>query len=80
MNRPIFFEGPFRPNSARCPPIHFHPPRDQPEREKIKIWNPTFGSLSTKVYQQTSDMIDAQPPKPLPVYKRIDLSKLSNKN
>ena len=78
QNQSPFYNGPFRRNSASCKPIHFLPPREQSKPEKLKVWNPTFGSLSTKVYQQTADMVDAQPPKPLPVYKKINLG--LNKN
>jgi len=78
QNQSSFYNGPFRPNSASCKPIHFLPPREQSKQEKLKVWMPTFGSLSTKCYQQTADMIDAQPPKPLPVYKKINLG--LNKN
>jgi hypothetical protein len=77
-NRSSFYNGPFRRNSASCKPIHFEPPREQPQKGEIKVWYPTFGSLSTKCYQQTADMVDAQPPKPLPVYKKINLK--LNKN
>jgi hypothetical protein len=80
MSNKDFYNGPFRPNSAKCPPIHFLPPREQSKPEKIKEWMPTFGSLSTKCYQQTADMVDAQPPKPLPVYKKINLNLNLNKN
>ena len=39
----------------------------------LNPWFPTMRSVSNTCYKQTADFIDAQPPKPLPVYRRIKL-------
>jgi hypothetical protein len=39
---------------------------------------PSSGSMSTPCYKQTADFIDAQPPKPLPKYQKININKRTN--
>jgi len=72
-NNETFFNGPFNPKHTPCLPIHFQPPREILRQPKLNPWFPTMRSVSTKCYKQTADMIDKQPLKPLPVYRRIKL-------
>jgi hypothetical protein len=69
--------GPFNPKYDPCLPIHFQPPRET-FKIKTNLWMPTNGSMSTKCYKETRDFIDAQPPKPLPKYKKINIYKKPN--
>lgn len=46
--------------------------------KKTNVWYPTFGTLSTRLYKETADCRDAQPPKPLPKYKKIKIDKSFN--
>ena len=72
-NNETFFNGPFKPKHTPCLPIHFQPPREIFRQPKLNPWFPTMRSVSNICYKQTADMIDKQPPKPLPVYKKINL-------
>ena len=73
-----FFNGPIYPKHTPCLPIHFQPPRDKIKPIKTPVWYPTNGSMSTPCYKQTADFIDAQPPRPLPKYTKINIYKKPN--
>jgi hypothetical protein len=42
---------------------------------KIPPWIPPTQTMSNTCYKLTMDMIDKQPPKKLPIYKKIDIYK-----